>query len=81
VHYYASWALSDLFPGLELSLQLDFLDWADKEDREVMRELYSGHSVPRKVVNTVPHDLGDPEEEPWIKVIFIILLFSINNLS
>ncbi len=21
-----------------------------------------------KSINTVPHDLGDPEEEPWIKV-------------
>ena len=24
----------------------------------------------RTVVNTVPHDLGDPEEEPWIMVSF-----------
>ncbi len=31
-------------------------------------ELYSGKKVARKVINTVPHDLGDPEEEPWIKV-------------
>ena len=34
VHYYASWALVDLWPGLQLSLQLDFLDWSEKEDRE-----------------------------------------------
>ncbi len=33
-----------------------------------MVELYSGMQVARKVINTVPHDLGDPEEEPWIKV-------------
>ncbi len=38
------------------------------EHRERVVELYSGKQVARKVINTVPHDLGDPEEEPWIKV-------------
>jgi hypothetical protein len=38
------------------------------EHRERVVELYSGKQVGRKVINTVPHDLGDPEEEPWIKV-------------
>jgi hypothetical protein len=28
----------------------------------------------RKVINTVPHDLGDPEEEPWIKVSIFLSL-------
>ena len=37
VHYYASWALVDLWPGLQLSLQLDFLDWSEKEDREEVK--------------------------------------------
>ena len=68
VHYYASWALIDLFPGLQLSLQLDFLNWSEREDKELVVELYSGKRHMRKVSNSVPHDLGDPEEEPWIKV-------------
>lgn len=68
VHYYASWALIDLFPGLQLSLQLDMLDWSDKEDRELVTELYGGKRNLRKVAFAVPHDLGDPEEEPWVKV-------------
>ena len=68
VHYYASWALIDLFPGLQLSLQLDFLSWSDKEDKEVVTELYGGNRHMRKVLHSVPHDLGDPEEEPWVKV-------------
>ncbi len=42
--------------------------WTHREDRERVVELYSGKQVGRKVINTVPHDLGDPEEEPWIKV-------------
>jgi hypothetical protein len=42
--------------------------WTYREDRERVAELYSGKQVGRKMINTVPHDLGDPEEEPWIKV-------------
>ena len=68
VHYYASWALVDLFPGLQLSLQLDFLDWVEREDKERVTELYGGATNWRKVGRSVPHDLGDPAEEPWVKV-------------
>ena len=68
VHYYASWALVDLWPGLQLSLQLDFLEWSEREDREEVRELYGGTKHWRKVAPSVPHDLGDPAEEPWVKV-------------
>ena len=68
VHYYASWALIDLFPGLQISLQLDMLDWSDREDNEIVTELYGGKRNLRKVAFAVPHDLGDPDEEPWVKV-------------
>ncbi|XP_023331930.1 non-lysosomal glucosylceramidase-like isoform X2 [Eurytemora carolleeae] len=68
VHFYASWALIDLFPGLELSLQLDFLDSVVREDKDPQKELYGGKITPRKIKDSVPHDLGDPEEEPWLKV-------------
>ena len=68
VHYYASWALIDLFPGLQLSLQMDFLSWSEKEDKEMVLELYGGKRHQRKLCNSVPHDLGDPDEEPWVKV-------------
>jgi len=68
VHFYASWALLDLFPGLEYSLQMDFLESVGKVDGQRWKELYSGRDVQRKVKNSVPHDLGDPEEEPWLKV-------------
>ena len=65
VHYYASWALVDLFPLLEASLQWDFLDWADREDPQQVTELYGGRVHARKPAGAVPHDLGDPCEEPW----------------
>lgn len=29
------------------------------------KHLYDGKSCARKIKNTVPHDLGDPAEDPW----------------
>ena len=49
VHFYASWALVDLWPGLQISLQYDMLDWADREDRQPVTELYGGKKGIRKV--------------------------------
>ena len=68
VHFYASWALVDLWPGLQLSLQYDVLAWADRADFHPVTELYGGRSGCRKLQGTVPHDLGDPEDEPWIRI-------------
>jgi hypothetical protein len=50
--------------------------YGHREVRERVVELYSGKQVGRKVINTVPHDLGDPEEEPWIKVSIFAFLNS-----
>ena len=69
---------------------MDFLEWSEREDREVkdiknsvkyfhniqkifsslqeVQELYGGRRHPRKAAPSVPHDLGDPAEEPWVKV-------------
>lgn len=32
---------------------------------EARKHLYDGKSCPRKIKHTVPHDLGDPAEDPW----------------
>ncbi len=37
VHFYASHALADLFPGLELSLQADFAEFTASEDATRVR--------------------------------------------
>jgi len=68
VHFYASWALVDLWPGLQLSLQYDMLESADRADLQPVTELYGGKRHCRKLGGTVPHDLGDPEDEPWVRV-------------
>ena len=48
---------------------MDFVDSVEHENLEPWKELTSGKMFPRKAKNFLPHDLGDPEEEPWKKVI------------
>ncbi len=68
VHFYASFALAQLWPRLELALQRDIAAATLLEYPEQMTELYSGKRVPRKLAGAVPHDLGWPDEDPWRKV-------------
>ena len=68
VHFYASFALAMLWPDLELSLQRDFANSLKVSDDEVFMYFFSGDRGPRKVSNVIPHDLGSPLEDPWIKI-------------
>lgn len=68
VHFYASFALAMLWPGLELALQRDIAAATLAEDRTPLREVWSGKPVPRKVAGAVPHDIGWPDEDPWRRV-------------
>lgn len=68
VHFYASPALIGLWPNLQVSLQYDFKDAIEMEIKDNRKHLYDGKSAKRKVKNSVPHDLGDPEEEPFSMV-------------
>ena len=70
VHFYASWALVDLWPGLQLSLQVppsqslkyfsprisqyDMLESADRADLQPVTELYGGKRHCRKVSTVNP---------------------------
>ncbi|KAK7116158.1 non-lysosomal glucosylceramidase-like isoform X2 [Littorina saxatilis] len=65
VHHYSSFALIMLWPKLQLSLQYDFADTILGEDTKPTKYLMSGEMGVLKAANTVPHDLGDPEDEPW----------------
>ncbi|XP_033108066.1 non-lysosomal glucosylceramidase-like [Anneissia japonica] len=68
VHFYASFALAMLWPKLELCIQHDFGMFVEHADEEVFKELNTGRPTPRKLVGSVPHDIGDPEEEPWLSI-------------
>ncbi|GAB0086442.1 Non-lysosomal glucosylceramidase [Sergentomyia squamirostris] len=65
VHFYASHALANLWPNLQVSLQYDFRDSIFSEVFEPRKYLYNGEVGARKAKNSVPHDLGDPWEEPY----------------
>ncbi|XP_072955535.1 uncharacterized protein [Typha angustifolia] len=63
VHFYASFALLDLFPKIELSIQRDFARAVLLEDKRKVKFLADGNWGIRKVKGAVPHDLGT--HDPW----------------
>ena len=70
VHFYASFALSMLWPRLELSLQRDIAECVRNEYPEQHQLMTSGRFSPRKKKSIVPHDIGSPGEDPWAKINF-----------
>uniref|UniRef100_A0A1B6DSU6 Non-lysosomal glucosylceramidase n=1 Tax=Clastoptera arizonana TaxID=38151 RepID=A0A1B6DSU6_9HEMI len=68
VHFYASFALVQLWPKLQASIQYDFRDAILKVDTSKFWYLYDGKVSVRKAINSVPHDLGDPGELPYDKI-------------
>jgi len=67
VHFYASFALIQLFPELELSIQYDFASSITYEKLESRIYLFHGKSAQWKTLHTVPHDLGDPGSNVYVQ--------------
>ncbi|KAL8121127.1 uncharacterized protein LOC141725055 [Apium graveolens] len=63
VHFYASFALLELFPKIELSIQREFANAVLFEDKRKVKFLSEGNWGIRKVKGAVPHDLGT--HDPW----------------
>ena len=68
VHFYAGFALAQLWPQLEFSLQRDVAAAIDTHDPTVRVMMGTGSAAIRKSKGCVPHDLGSPSEAPWSKV-------------
>lgn len=68
VHFYASVALAQLWPKLELSLQYDIAASILQTDTTAFHFLMDGDRGIVKTAGVVPHDVGDPEDEPWKRV-------------
>jgi non-lysosomal glucosylceramidase len=66
VHFYASFSFIVNWPLLQSVLQYDMKDAIFTEIPDKVKMLYDGEIVERKVPNTVPHDIGDPGEEPFV---------------
>ncbi|XP_050440390.1 non-lysosomal glucosylceramidase isoform X2 [Adelges cooleyi] len=65
VHFYASFALATLWPKLQACIQYKFRDTIDVSLQITRKHLFHGTSGLRKYKYSVPHDLGDPEEDPF----------------
>ncbi|XP_042749817.1 non-lysosomal glucosylceramidase [Lagopus leucura] len=68
VHFYASFALVMLWPKLQISLQYDIAVTVLNEDMQPRQYLVCGETAPVKTKNVVPHDIGEPGDEPWQRV-------------
>lgn len=60
VHFYAAFAMAQLWPNLEACIQYEFRDSVQVEDLQRLLGLYDGNKMTRKVKGSVPHDIGDP---------------------
>uniref|UniRef100_A0A5S6QEU9 Non-lysosomal glucosylceramidase n=1 Tax=Trichuris muris TaxID=70415 RepID=A0A5S6QEU9_TRIMR len=68
VHFYSSFALAMLWPQIEHVLQAEIRDLYYFTDTEEVRFLFDGKIGHRKEARCIPHDIGCPGWEPWLKV-------------
>ncbi|CAI2292465.1 unnamed protein product [Caenorhabditis sp. 36 PRJEB53466] len=66
VHFYASYALAELWPQLELAIQSEFTDQVYHSIEKPTRFHMEGDWANVKTASRIPHDLGNPADEPWI---------------
>jgi non-lysosomal glucosylceramidase len=67
VNFYASWALLMLWPELEVSVVRDFAATVDLDDPEIVTVGSEGDLAPWKVRGAMPHDLGGPGGDPFLR--------------
>jgi non-lysosomal glucosylceramidase len=67
VNFYASWALLLLWPNLEVGVLRDFAATVDLDDPEIVVVGWKGTRAQRKRRGAMPHDLGGPEEDPFLR--------------
>eukprot|EP01127_Copromyxa_protea_P022331 TRINITY_DN796_c0_g1_i2.p1 TRINITY_DN796_c0_g1~~TRINITY_DN796_c0_g1_i2.p1 ORF type:complete len:818 (-),score=164.66 TRINITY_DN796_c0_g1_i2:46-2499(-) len=67
VHFYASFALISLWPELQLALQREIARATVRQMDVDWFILHDGSTVKRLVRWAVPHDVGNPGEDPWVR--------------
>ncbi|XP_031340395.1 non-lysosomal glucosylceramidase isoform X3 [Photinus pyralis] len=77
VHFYASFALAMNWPNLQKSMQYDFKDYVFLEDHHRQRMWYDGKFAQRKIKNSVPHDSGDSNGDPFV----LINVYPVHDVS
>ena len=67
VNFYASWALLLLWPELDVGVVRDFAATVDLDDTQMVTVGWKGGVAPRKRRGAMPHDLGAPGEDPFLR--------------
>jgi non-lysosomal glucosylceramidase len=68
VHFYASFTLIMLWPELQKGIIMDFADSVQLKDGEEIIIQSNNKKALRKIRGAIPHDLGSPDEDPWLRV-------------
>ena len=68
VNFYASFALLHLWPELERTVIRNFVDAVPVHDPAVVEIQWSGLPAPRKCPGALPHDVGGPGEDPFLRL-------------
>ncbi len=68
VYFYASFALVSLWPDLARRVVRDFIRTVAVDDPEVVPVYATGGQAVRKVAGALPHDVGGPADDPFVKL-------------
>jgi len=68
VRYYGSFPLLFFWPELERQVLLEFAHAAGAADAERRQMTHVVEEATRKRAGALPHDLGSPDEDPWVRV-------------
>ena len=68
VYFYASFALVMLWPEIAVRIVRDFAATVSAEDLEVVPVWATGGTTVRKVAGALPHDVGGPAGDPFVKL-------------
>jgi non-lysosomal glucosylceramidase len=68
VHFYAASALARLWPSLQASISRAYARTVAIDDPELVTIQANGARAIRKVPGALPHDLGGPAEDPFVRV-------------
>jgi non-lysosomal glucosylceramidase len=68
VYFYASFALVSLWPDLARRVVRDYLATVDVDDPEIVPVWATGGQAIRKVAGALPHDVGGPAGDPFVKL-------------
>ena len=68
VDFYASFARLQLWPELERAVIREFVAAVDVHDPAIVEIQWSGKPATRKCPGALPHDVGGPDDDPFLRV-------------